>query len=115
MERGLMPLRMIRIVKDYNLEQMANHFEVTLAYISAVEKGIKQMHFRTLKYGLDNLGISMNDYEDLNSFSQEMDSLEMEYKDKFKFTMIKTMSVVYPELKEKTEELLKTYLYVKNK
>ena len=52
---------MIRIAKDLNMEQMAEYFLVTKAYISALEKGKREMNFRTLKYGLDNLGITLDD------------------------------------------------------
>ena len=34
---NLVPLKMIRIAKNMSTEEMASHFEVTTAYINAIE------------------------------------------------------------------------------
>lgn len=107
---SIMPLRMIRIAKDLNMEQMAEYFKVTKAYISALEKGKRDMNFRTLKYGLDNLGITLDDYSDLDSFREYLENQSLAQQDKFKFMLIKTLGVVSPELKENTNELITIYL-----
>ena len=102
---SIMPLRMIRIAKDLNMEQMAEYFLVTKAYISALEKGKREMNFRTLKYGLDNLGITLDDYSDLDGFREYIEKQPLDQQSKFKFMLIKTLGVVSPELKENAEEL----------
>lgn len=107
---SIMPLRMIRIAKDLNMEQMAEYFLVTKAYISALEKGEREMNFRTLKYGLDNLGITLDDYSDLDGFREYIEKQPLDQQSKFKFMLIKTLGVVSPELKENAEELISRYL-----
>ena len=107
---SIMPLRMIRIAKDLNMDQMAKYFLVTEAYISALEKGKRNMNFRTLKYGLDNLGISLDDYSNLNSFREYLENQPLDQQSKFKFMLIKTLGVVSPELKENANELITNYL-----
>ena len=107
---SIMPLRMIRIAKDLNMEQMAEYFLVTKSYISAREKGKREMNFRTLKYGLDNLGITLDDYSDLDGFREYIEKQPLDQQSKFKFMLIKTLGVVSPELKENAEELISRYL-----
>lgn len=109
-DTSIIPLRMIRIAKDLNLEQMAEFFLVTNAYISAIEKGKREMNFRTLKYGLDNLGITLDDYQELDSFREYIEKQPLEQQNKFKFMLIKTLGVVSPELKESSNELINIYL-----
>ena len=101
---SIMPLRMIRIAKDLNMEQMAEYFLVTKAYISALEKGKREMNFRTLKYGLDNLGITLDNYSDLDGFREYIEKQPLDQQSKFKFMLIKTLGVVSPELKENAED-----------
>lgn len=105
-----MPLRMIRIAKDLNMEQMAEYFLVTKAYISALEKGKREMNFRTLKYGLDNLGITLDDYSELDSFREYIENQPLDQQSKFKFMLIKTLGIVSPELKENANDLIASYL-----
>jgi len=107
---NIMTLRMIRIAKDLNMEQMAEYFLVTKAYISALEKGKREMNFRTLKYGLDNLGITLDDYSDLDNFREYLESQPLDQQSKFKFMLIKTLGTVSPELKENANQLISNYL-----
>jgi len=101
---------MIRIAKDLKMEQMSEFFGVTTAYISAIEKGIREMNTKTLEIGLNNLGISLEEYNTLEKFKEYIEILPLEDQNKFKFMLIKTLGVVYPNLKENTEELINNYL-----
>ena len=79
--------------------------------ISALEKGKRDMNFRTLKYGLDNLGITLDDFSDLDSFREYLENQPLDQQSKFKFMLIKTLGVVSPELKENANELITSYLH----
>lgn len=112
---NIKPLRMIRIAKDLTMEEMGEYFLVTKAYISALEKGNRSINFRTLRFGLDNLNISLEDYNTLEEFSETLLNDELSNKDRYKFMLIKTLGVVDTELKEETEELLDKYYYSKKR
>lgn len=108
---NLMPIRIIRIAKDLSMEEMANYFMVTKAYISAIEKNKRKIRIQTLKFGLDNMNISLDDYYELQDFSQELLNIELSERDKYKFMLIKTLGVVSPEQKTQSEELLEKFYY----
>lgn len=106
---NITPMRMIRIAKDLTMTDMANYFMVTPAYIGALEKNQRKIKIQSLKFGLDNLGISLDDYFLLENFSKNLlnDNISDEYK--YRYMLIKTLGVVNPELKVQTEELLEKY------
>lgn len=112
---NIKPLRMIRIAKDLTMEEMGEYFLVTKAYISALEKGNRSINFRTLRFGLNNLNISLEDYNTLEEFSETLLNDELSNRDRYKFMLIKTLGVVDTELKEETEELLDKYYYSKKR
>lgn len=112
---NIMPLRMIRIAKDLTLDEMANYFMVTKAYMSAIENNKREMHIRTLKFGLIEMNINLDDYLQLQEFSVDLLNSDLPDRDKYKFMLIKTLGVVSPELKIETEELLDNYYYKKAK
>lgn len=114
-ENNLNPIRMIRIAKDLKTEDMAFCFSVTSAYISAIEKGERKFKEQTLKFGLDNLGITLEDYYDLESFKEELLNTELSKEEKHKFMLVKTLGIVNSKLKEASDETLKTYYYKKHK
>ena len=58
-ELNISTLRMIRIVKDLKPKDMAELFEVTPAYINALESSKKNITIKTLKKGLDKLNITI--------------------------------------------------------
>ena len=103
-------LRMIRIAKDLNMEEMAEYFLVSKAYISAIEKGIRNISLRTLKFGLNNLGILIEDYFELVDFAEKLDEMSLNNESKYKFMLIKTLGVVSPELKDKSNQILGEFL-----
>ncbi|MBE6160474.1 MAG: helix-turn-helix transcriptional regulator [Lactobacillales bacterium] len=111
---NIVPLRIIRIAKDLSMEEMANNFMVTKAYISAVEKGDRKMKIQTLKFGLDNMNINLDDYFQLEKFSEELLDSELSNSDKFKFMLIKTLGIVSIKLKVKSEEILEKYYNNRN-
>ncbi len=105
-------LRMIRIVMDLSIEQMADHFLVSSSYISALEKGKRKINFRTLKYGLDNLKIKMEDYLELDDFRNYLENGDFDMQSKFRYMLIKTVGVVSPNLRKTTDELLDSELNI---
>ena len=110
-EINISPIRMIRIAKDLTMEEMAQFFLVTRAYISAIEKNKREFRLRTLKFGLNNLNISLNDYFILEEFSQELLNSELCNRDKYKFMLIKTLCILEPDEKNSSEEILEKYGY----
>ena len=112
---NLVPLKMIRIVKNMSTEEMAGHFEVTTAYINAIENGIKTFRPTTLKYGLIGLNISYEDYEELENFSNYLSEKELNKQDKYKYMLMKTIGILSPEQRNIIEEYLNNTLESKTK
>lgn len=112
-EINITPIRMIRIIKDISMEEMADLFMVSKAYISAIENNQRKFRIQTLKYGLDKLNISLENYYILEEFSQELLITELPDRDKYKFMLIKTLGVVEPDTMIQTEELLQNNCYKK--
>lgn len=110
---NIKPLRMIRIAKDLSLDEMASFFMVTKAYISAIEKNQRKMKPQTLKLGLESMNISMDEYFQLEEFSQELLKSELSDRNKYMAMLIKTLGVVSHELKPQSEELLEKFYYEK--
>lgn len=106
---NITPMRMIRIAKDLTMTDMANYFMVTPAYIGVLEKNQRKIKIQSLKFGLDNLGISLDDYFLLENFSKNLLNDNISDECKYRYMLIKTLGVVNPELKVQTEELLEKY------
>lgn len=109
------PLRLIKIAKNLTTLEMAKHFECSSAYINAIENETRDMHFRTLKYGLDNLGITIGEYDELVEFRKSLSEKDLEDKEKFKYMLMKTIGVITPEIKEQIDEILNNTLSTKIK
>ena len=86
---------------------------VTKAYISAIEKNQRKMKPQTLKLGLESMNISMDEYFQLEEFSQELLKSELSDRNKYMAMLIKTLGVVSHELKPQSEELLEKFYYEK--
>lgn len=108
-KNDLVPLRFIRIAKDMSSKDFAEYFLVSPAYISAIEKGQRQMHPRTIKSGLRDMGIEYEDYLELEQLAKELNLQEIEDGEKYRMMLIKAIGVINPSLKEETEQLLDTY------
>ena len=108
---NLNPLRMIRISKDLTREEMAEYFLVTPAYIGAIESNKKEMTTRTLKSGLHYLNITLDEYESLRDFGDELLQTELSDDKKYTYMLIKTLGIVEKSLKEETEQYLEKYYY----
>ena len=106
---------MIRIAKDFSTEEMANFFEITSAYVGAIESGKRIMHFRTLKYGLNNLNITFDDYVELDEFSSILLEKDIEDREKFKYMMMKTIGILTPEIRFEIDEILNNTLSLKTR
>jgi len=109
------PIKMIKIVKDMSAVEMATCFGVTTAYMHYVENGERNFRIQILKYGLDNLGITMDEYNELMEFKKFLENKELEDKEKFKYALMKTIGVLTPEVKEQIEEVLNNTLSTKIK
>lgn len=110
-ERNILsPLKFIRIAKDMKMREMAEIFEVTSAYISAIEMGQRKIKKQVLIYGLNDLNINYDDYLELESLSYEL-SLREDIDDlkKYRIMLIKAIGVVDIDLKEEIDQLLDTY------
>jgi len=110
---NITPIRMIRIIKDLSMDDMAQLFMVSKAYISAIENNQRKFRTQTLKFGLDNLNISLDDYYILDEFSEKLLNTELSDRDKYKFMLIKTLGIVEPDTKIQTEVLLENNCYKK--
>jgi len=103
---NLVPLRFIRIAKDMSSKEMSESFEVTPAYISALEKGERNIKKATLLLGLNNLNIEYGHYLELEALSYELSQKDIEEYDKYKIMLTKAIGVINPDLKEDAEQLI---------
>ena len=109
---NIAPLRVIRVVGEMTAKEMAGYFECTPAYINAVENGDRVMRKQTLKYGLDKLNITMQQYETLSKFSDSLLNREYPDKTKLKLMILETYAVIdsTPEEQEQIEALIETIM-----
>lgn len=109
-KNSLVPLKFIRIAKDMKTKEMAEVFEVTTAYISAIETTSRNIRKQVLIYGLEKLNINYGDYLELEALSYEL-SLREDIDDlkKYRIMLIKAIGVINPSLKEECKELLNRY------
>ena len=110
MERKMLPIKLIRMTRGYTINKMAECFNVTDEYIEDVEQGKSILNVQQLQLGLKNLGISFEDYQELENFYVELSSMEITEDARYKFMLIKALGVAYNHLKADTEELLNKYL-----
>lgn len=105
-KNNLVPLRFIRIAKDMSLKEMSESFEVTPAYISALEKGERNIRKGTLLLGLGNLNIEYRYYLELEALGFDLSKEELDDYDKYKIMLAKAIGVVNPELIKESEQLI---------
>lgn len=80
----MLPLKIIRLLQNWTLEDIAEYFSVTKSFMSAVENGKNSMSFETLKLGLDNIGISIESYNLLVAYANYLDSKQVSIQDKYR-------------------------------
>lgn len=112
---NLNPLRLIRTAKDLNQEEFAGYFLCTKAYISAVEHGKRQMTFRTLKSGLTEMQISVEDYFELEKLRDYMIEMNIDSLSVYRCMLAKAIGLVNPDLKEQAELVVTQVLNKKSK
>ena len=105
---NLNSLRAIRIVKDISIKNMAEAFGVTAYYISCVENGERKFGSQTLKYGLDNINVSLDKYNELEDFRILLSNSNIKEENKFLLFLIKTSSITKKELNK--EETISKYI-----
>lgn len=99
-------LRLIRITKQLKLKEIADYFGVTTAYINANETGKRNMKLQTLKYGLDNLGIPLEKYQELEEYQKYVKELNISDDDRYTMMLIKTISITTSTLEKEAEKTL---------
>ena len=103
---NLNPIRMIRISKDLTKSELAEYFKVSSTFMGLVENGKRKFKIQVLKYGLDNLGISLEDYDTLVEFSEFLSSQDLSDNTKYRFMLMKTIGIINPDLKAQSEAFL---------
>lgn len=106
----LVPLKFIRIAKDLNRDQFSKYFLCTKAYISSIELGKRIMHPRTLKSGLKEMGISVEDYMKLEELKDYLEKLNVDKEVAYRTMLARALGIVSPDLKEKAESLVEEML-----
>ena len=106
----LVPLKFIRIAKDLNREEFSKYFLCTTAYISSIEIGKRVMHIRTLKSGLREMGISIDDYMKLEELKEILIKLNVEEEVAYRTMLSRALGIINPDLKTEAEELVKAML-----
>lgn len=112
--RNILPIRLIRIAKDLSETELAEIFEVSSEYTFEVLKGLRTMDKKLLARGLQKMNIRIQDYEELRLFCEKLDDSEMPSNEKYKLALMKSLSLLNPDLKEKEnkgseDNLSKTY------
>lgn len=100
------PLRFIRIAKDMKRNEFSNCFLCTPAYISSIESGKKEMALRTLKCGLNELGIPLEDYFSLVELRDYLISNETDNEIIYRCMLAKAIGIIRSDLKKDAEQLV---------
>lgn len=104
--KKLIPLRLIRIVKNMDAKEMATYFDISTPYISSMENGNRKINEDILERGLNNLGIDIKEYQELENFCNDLEELELDFQDKYRYALMKALGVVEPGFKSETEAFL---------
>ena len=105
----LIPLRLIRIVMNMSAKEMANSFGISTPYISSMENGNRKINDDILIKGLTNLGIELEDYEDLDEFCDVLMESDLDYQNQYRYALMKALGVVSPSFKSETESFLQMF------
>jgi len=105
MTNEMLPLKIIRLVQNWTLEDMAECFSVTKSFMSAIECGKSNMSFETLKSGLDIIGISIESYNTLVGYANYLDSKQVSNTDKYRILAGETYKALYQASEEFTGDL----------
>ena len=103
---SLVPLKMIRIIKGIKISEMAKYFDCSQSYIIDIENGTRIMYKNALFNGLEKLGISYEEYKELIEFQIILSESNISDEDKYKYMLIKTISIFLPNDKEKLNYFL---------
>ena len=105
-QQNFHPLRFIRIAKDIKQNEFSKYFLCSPAYISAIENGKREMTLRTLKSGLNELGISLEDYFELKELGNYLVTSEIEKDIIYRCMLAKSIGIIRPDLKKDAEQLI---------
>ena len=68
------PIKMIRTVKGITVDKMAYYFEVGQSYITMIDNEERSFKTQTLKNGLNNLGVTMEQYNEITEFREFLEN-----------------------------------------
>ena len=114
-QQNFRPLRFIRIAKDIKQNEFSKYFSCSPAYISSVENGKRKMTLRILKSGLNELGISLEDYFELEELGNYLITSETEKEIIYRCMLAKSIGIIRPDLKKDAEQLIVEFLEIHNK
>lgn len=104
--KRLIPLRLIRIVKNMDAKEMATYFNISSPYMSSIENGNKRINEEILQRGLNNLEIDIKEYEELEKFCVDLMESDLEYQDQYRYALLKALGAIHPGFKAETEVFL---------
>ena len=113
-QQNLHPLKFIRIAKDIKQNEFSKYFSCSPAYISSVENGKRKMTLRILKSGLNELGISLEDYFELEELGNYLITSETEKEIIYRCMLAKSIGIIRPDLKKDAEQLIVEFLEIHN-
>ena len=93
-QQNFHPLRFIRIAKDIKQNEFSKYFSCSPAYISSVENGKRKMTLRILKSGLNELGISLEDYFELEELGNYLVTSETEKEIIYRCMLAKSIGII---------------------
>lgn len=113
-QQNFHPLKFIRIAKDIKQNEFSKYFSCSPAYISSVENGKRKMTLRILKSGLNELGISLEDYFELEELGNYLITSETEKEIIYRCMLAKSIGIIRPDLKKDAEQLIVEFLEIHN-
>ena len=108
--KKLIPLRLIRIVKNMDAKEMATYFDISTPYISSMENGNRKINDDILLRGLTNLGIDLQEYNELEDFCNALTESDLDYQDQYRYALMKAIGAISPGFKAETESFLNMFL-----
>ena len=99
------PLKLIRIVNNKEIKDIADIFNVSSEYIIDVENDKEEMKYEVLCAGLKKLNISYDDYMELKEFIDKATKADISSEEMFARSLAKAMGISYKYLKRKADEI----------
>lgn len=111
----MVPLYLVRIATNMSVKDFADVFMVTRAYIDDIENGKKRMNKRTIRIGMNDLGSSYEEYQELEEVCKLVAESKLSEDKKYALGLMKALSTLDAEIKDEVDETLEKHLGYKSR